>query len=96
MKNETNETKVSSLTRVNLYSELLAKDIRTLAHPAAIHEMQRQLDLAVADLKASVMGHIIIQMEAFENGMLWQQMNRKPSYISNAAMMRINRRRRKS
>jgi hypothetical protein len=57
-------TKVSSVVRVALYAELLAKDIRTLAHPASIHEMQRQLDLAVQDLKVNVMTQVFSDMVA--------------------------------
>jgi hypothetical protein len=60
-----NNNAVSSVVRVSLFAQLLAKDIRTLAHPAAIHEMNRQLDIAVQDLKVNVMTHTFDAMVFF-------------------------------
>jgi hypothetical protein len=85
-----NEPKVSSVVRVILYNELLAQAIRTLAHPAHVHEMGRQLDIAMEDFKVNVGGYMIEAMDYFDGGMLADQMNRK-TYLSNAAIMRIRR-----
>ena len=55
---------ISSVVRVELYNRLHLQAIRTLAHPAHIHEMANQLDIAVQDLKVNVMTQVFSDMVA--------------------------------
>lgn len=62
---ENNKVSVSSVVRVELYNRLHLQAIRTLAHPAHVHEMAYQLDIAIQDLKVNVMSHVFDAMVFF-------------------------------
>jgi hypothetical protein len=50
-----NETKVSSVIRLTLYTDLLARAIELSRHPASVQEYRYMLDKTLDELKVNVM-----------------------------------------
>jgi hypothetical protein len=55
----------SSITKIFMYRELLDRAIRTSAHPAHIHEMERKTEGAVQEAMNSITLHNHEAMEFF-------------------------------
>jgi hypothetical protein len=58
---------VSSITKIFLFQELLDHAIRTLAHPAHVHEMGNQFDAAIQEAMNNISYHNYEAMVWFDH-----------------------------
>jgi hypothetical protein len=63
---ETERDTVSSITKIFLFQELYDHAIRSLAHPAHIHEMGNQFDAAIQEAMNNISFHNAEAMHYFD------------------------------
>ena len=78
---------VSSITKIFLFQELYDHAIRSLAHPAHIHEMGNQFDAAVQEAMNNISLHNAEAVEYFDREIVAHRLRTMVDYCcSNGAL----------